>query len=335
MILSYLPSRKLVIIFLAILVISGGGFLVFNNNGAKKKVFNSYEKGGIASKTLQDGQKDSDKDGLKDWEEALWKTDPNNPDTDGDGTTDGEEVKEGRDPTKPGPNDKFETTLSGKKFSSDKGNFGQASLTESISKDILSRYLAVKQLKGKNLDKATKEKLVSSLLSDINDFSRDKSYKISDVKISEDNSRMALRNYGNRIGSVVEKYSEFNPAPEPELKVFKESVETNNEAGLKKLDANVNAYGNLATGLMEMEVPSNIKELHLNLANSFLRMRDIIAKLRNFFQDSLGALMALKKYPSAGEEMFNALLSVNNYFRDHGVSFSKDEPGFIINKIVK
>jgi len=52
-----------------------------------------------------DFKKDSDNDGLKDWEEALWKTDPQNPDTDGDGTPDGKEVAEGRNPAIPGPDD--------------------------------------------------------------------------------------------------------------------------------------------------------------------------------------------------------------------------------------
>ncbi len=36
---------------------------------------------------------DSDSDGLKDWEETLWGTDPKNPDTDGDGTEDGSAVE--------------------------------------------------------------------------------------------------------------------------------------------------------------------------------------------------------------------------------------------------
>ena len=48
---------------------------------------------------------DVDADGLKDWEEALWGTDSNNPDTDGDGTKDGEEVKLDRNPLKAGPDD--------------------------------------------------------------------------------------------------------------------------------------------------------------------------------------------------------------------------------------
>jgi hypothetical protein len=42
----------------------------------------------------REGDVDTDLDGLKDWEEALWGTDPKNPDTDGDGTADGRESEE-------------------------------------------------------------------------------------------------------------------------------------------------------------------------------------------------------------------------------------------------
>jgi len=63
------------------------------------------QKGGLTQ--ITEAQLDSDNDGLKDWEEKLWGTDPNNPDTDGDGVKDGEELKQGRDPLKPGPDDKL------------------------------------------------------------------------------------------------------------------------------------------------------------------------------------------------------------------------------------
>jgi hypothetical protein len=46
--------------------------------------------------------RDSDNDGLLDWEEAYYGTDPFNPDTDGDGFLDGEEVMGGYDPLGPG-----------------------------------------------------------------------------------------------------------------------------------------------------------------------------------------------------------------------------------------
>jgi len=43
-------------------------------------------------------QLDADGDGLTNFEEADWGTDPNNPDSDGDEWTDGEEVEQNTDP---------------------------------------------------------------------------------------------------------------------------------------------------------------------------------------------------------------------------------------------
>ncbi len=54
---------------------------------------------------------DADTDGLLDWEEALWGTDPRLADSDTDGTTDGDEVRLNRNPRKPGPNDASEGLL--------------------------------------------------------------------------------------------------------------------------------------------------------------------------------------------------------------------------------
>ena len=52
---------------------------------------------------LAEVSRDTDSDGLKDWEEVLWKTAPQNADSDGDGMPDGAEVAAGRDPNKKGP----------------------------------------------------------------------------------------------------------------------------------------------------------------------------------------------------------------------------------------
>lgn len=56
-------------------------------------------------------QKDTDGDGIKDWEEVIINTDPKNPDTDGDGAPDGKEVDQGRSPVKAGPHDRVSAPL--------------------------------------------------------------------------------------------------------------------------------------------------------------------------------------------------------------------------------
>ncbi|MDD4902686.1 MAG: CAP domain-containing protein [Patescibacteria group bacterium] len=54
-------------------------------------------------KIEQHSDKDSDGDGLSDWEEInVYGTDPHDPDTDGDGMNDGDEVSLGRNPLGPG-----------------------------------------------------------------------------------------------------------------------------------------------------------------------------------------------------------------------------------------
>ncbi|OGD66657.1 hypothetical protein A2Z61_00915, partial [Candidatus Campbellbacteria bacterium RIFCSPLOWO2_02_35_12] len=87
-------------------------------------------------------EKDSDRDGLKDWEEALWGSDPHNPDTDGDRTPDGEEVVVGRNPIIAGPNDKLYNTLALKKKEDD-NKYPEKDLTATdlFAQNLFAEYL--------------------------------------------------------------------------------------------------------------------------------------------------------------------------------------------------
>ncbi len=85
---------KKIFFYSGLLILSG--VLIYN-------VLSLFKKETLPEKTLPnqntplentfDISLDSDSDGLKDWEEALWGTDPHNPDTDGDGVSDGDFAK--------------------------------------------------------------------------------------------------------------------------------------------------------------------------------------------------------------------------------------------------
>ena len=84
------PSKKLVLIFVgSVFIVIGFAYATFNLTRKETYVATTLEATTTNSALLA---KDGDSDGLKDWEEQLWKTDPYNPDTDGDGLNDGEEV---------------------------------------------------------------------------------------------------------------------------------------------------------------------------------------------------------------------------------------------------
>ncbi len=109
-------SRKFSILAAILILLVGiavGGYLVLKSGrgsaGQLADILSS------ASKSLADCQgdpsdtnKDSDSDGLKDWQEMqIYKSDACKPDTDGDGYLDGEEVASGYDPTKKAPGDEL------------------------------------------------------------------------------------------------------------------------------------------------------------------------------------------------------------------------------------
>jgi hypothetical protein len=86
-----LPSKKFIKVVGTILLIVIIIFLLRKLTSITQK-YRAERKGTVVvvSDTVE---KDTDGDGLKDWEEALWGTDINNPDSDGDGVGDSDQIR--------------------------------------------------------------------------------------------------------------------------------------------------------------------------------------------------------------------------------------------------
>ena len=92
-----------ILIILDVVLIIGGVVFVLKYSSRESLLGINF--GSKNSKISQENFKDSDNDGLRDWEEELFGTDINNPDTDGDGYLDGEEVDSGHNPLVKAPGD--------------------------------------------------------------------------------------------------------------------------------------------------------------------------------------------------------------------------------------
>lgn len=331
--MQYFPSKKFLVVVIAGLIVISGWFLISqrDNNG------NSSDKLSFISSMFKSDENDSDDDGLKDWEEVLWKTDKNNSDTDGDGTSDGEEIKQGRDPLKPGPDDKY--YVSPLKASDIKTLLNPInSLTDSISRDLLTQYLSTKQLVGGQLNTSTKESMINSLLSKVDSsaysITSSNNYKISDIKISQDNSVSFVKNYGNQLGAVLNKYNGPH-SPGTELLFFKEAVEKDDPSGFETIGENIIVFEMLIKDLLGLTVPSDLKNAHLDLINSFSQFKQISFSFKNYPQDPLSAMVALSHYRDVQGKTVNALIFFRDYFNNKGINFDQDEPGYVIQNFGK
>ncbi len=303
--LRYFPSKKFIIILSAIIIVGLGCFLFFKYF-KKSSLGNSFNSSPTTyTKSILD--KDSDNDGLKDWEEALWKTDPNNPDTDGDGTPDGEEVKLERNPAVAGPDDKYtaEDFINNANISA---SSSPGSQTEAFSQAFLVKYLMLKQQNG-TLDEAAKQELVNFMTSGIITSTSALVYKISDLKITNDSSSAALKNYSDKMNAIFNKYK--NPAPGDEVLIFQSAMENEDAEKFAQLGASVEMYKKMQADFLAVLIPKLLAEYQLKFLNSLAAFEIEILKFENMETDPLSGLVAIGEYQKTVPDYNSSLDSIN------------------------
>ena len=279
----------------------------------------------ITARELALIDKDSDSDGLKDWEETLWKTDPKNSDTDGDGATDAEEIKISRDPTVAGPNDKLDIDTVKKKTTS-----GTAPLTETdkFSRDFFGTYLILKQ-QGQPIDSEVEQRLIDSVISNQKPLEGVRIYDFGDLKIGNDESQAALRRYGNAVGEVLKT----NPGGENELEIVNRAVEKGDATLLNNLAARIRHYESARDTLLNIQTPKSSATLHLDLVNSLNVLAATVNAMTKLFEDPVRTLGTIQAYPESASAFFETTQAVSAYLRSQGIRFNPSEAGYIFENI--
>ena len=318
MISSYLPSKKFAVVVLAALLAFGGLFFFSENRMAKEGAATFQKKERFISGMFQDGRKDSDNDGLKDWEEALWKTDPRNPDTDGDGTKDGDEIKLGRNPAIPAPGDEIPKTKypneAGRGASAETGGdkSGSVNLTKEIAKNISSRITAGAE--KKSFDLSDPASLVKGAASDdINDFMAELDPKISikELKISNDNSPGAVARYAKSVEEIV--FSKYYPAVSEEDAIMN-AVRYKNFSGI---DVYASYYAKTIAEMKNIAVPSGFADLHKKGVELLMANKKIDESMKEISVDPLKAILAIQQYASVKKRMADTLTEFANLIKKY------------------
>jgi len=271
------------------------------------------------------GDNDSDKDGLRDWEEALWSTDPDNPDTDGDGTKDGEEVDQNRDPLTPGPDDerKVETTS----FTGNVNISDPTNVTEAFSQQFFADYMSLRQ--SGNLDDPANTSLILESAQDILVVTTTL-YEERDIIVVEENTE-SLRTFGNQTGTVFQIYG--NVGGDSVVTIIENAVVKDKPNEIERLDPILQSHSNIIEHLLAVPTPASAVNIHLNLINSISASHDTLLNLRNIFTDPLQALVSLEKYNESSKATAQSLKNLEQYFKQRNITFNVDENGYLITNL--
>ena len=313
---KYLPSKRFALFLLSV-IIAVGIIYLFPWLNKLKTVKPTLT--GIGSKTQTKVQEfmvlDSDNDGLKDWEEALWKTDPGLADTDKDGTSDGEEIKLVRDPLKQNinpvnqtPSDKIDEQIiiAEKKVQED---FNKLSDTEKVGRLLFSEYLASK--KSGAISESEIAYIVEDALASIPPpvF---KQYTLNNLATYEATTTTQIENYGKKLIGIILGHQL------PTKIDFDAIINSINEEDtvdqitekLKALQPLVDMYQALALNLLTISVPVQIVHSHLALLNAFARLGDNLSQIQQSAGDPIKMLTLIKAY----SENLDTLKTVTDNF---------------------
>ncbi len=294
---NHLPSKKLSLVIILIVV----GILIFIFKDEAVLLFQSKDQKAqeeFLNTKIQDfAVLDTDEDGLYDWEEALWGTDPKDKDSDNNGTDDSEEIEARKNEL--GIND-IPTE-----------NQEDLTETERISMEMFTVFASLEQ-RGLLDDTAIENMalIFSEKISDPIEIS-DSSIK-TDFPIVDDTA-VNTKLYEENVKKILEIAQ--NASVGKEMATFATLLGEPNRKNEKNLIDISIAYTKMAEDLNKLSVPRSISEIHKKIIINSTKVGITIDLLKNYETDPVIATKGFVLYKDTSISLEENIYSLLSYFQ--------------------
>ena len=309
--MKYLPSPRVIVVFSIVLGLGVlAWFWYFSPRLSSGEIYT--QQAGIAPAN----RRDSDSDGLLDWEEILHKTDPKNPDSDRDGIVDGAEEK---------PGGLVYGTAAGENFLEEPPNFTEV-FSEAFARTLGPRILAEGGLK--NISQSDLEG-VASYLPDAEALLPDPIRLTSaDIIISEKNDSLAVKNYFNKLFKIYEKT--FFALKEGDDAIIQRAIREGNLQELEQMDPVLAALEQSFNEAKKLAVPRGYEDFALKELGYLHRSKQILEKIRNANRDPLAALILLPRRVELMREIHSFHQETGQLLAARGITYQESEGAYLL-----
>lgn len=273
--------------------------------------------------------RDSNGDGLPDWEKALYGIPVDSTTTDYFhlGMTDGEAVARGLIVPKAIADVPLATSTGVVTTSPDApAPAASGSLTDTFAKNFFTAYLAMKQANGDAaLTQAQMSTLEQQTLNNLSvsivpapDFKT-----MSDLTVSGSGST-ALETFAVAAENVMRVHTV--QLPKSELQYLQDALDGNTTA-IGHISQIAKAYRDIATGFAALSMPKEVASDMLALINSMARIGEVATDFTRFKTDPIASMLALEQYPTAVRTMAHAFQDISAVYATAGVTLAPGTPG--------
>lgn len=237
--------------------------------------------------------KDTDGDGVVDWEERLWGTDPTKADTNGDGTPDGVAIEALRTPNTTGAGTTAQTA-------------GEINQTEQFARESISTIMALNDAGA--LDSKTSTEISNKMYEYINGLHEAPQITRNDIKISSDKRN----DIGGYVGALATILNKSMPKNDTAIYIVGKAIQNNDFRDIKKIQPIQIGYKAVSDKLKATPVPPQFMQAHIDLINATASVSSGIAALEKVENDPVVALSAILKLDKAYDAMNRSLISLQN-----------------------
>lgn len=248
--------------------------------------------------------RDTDSDGLPDWQESLYGTDLNKADTDGDGISDGDAVRQGlltpvslssQLPAEEGPIDVNEIPV---------GDPAPGSITDEFSKSFFEAYM--RESGGQPMSAEAQDALVQRLLADYT-ARGNRVLSSTYTKVSVRSSvGMSAHEYYAAVESIIRRNDAPKDSTDP-FALMEALMQGGDESARGKLTRLANSEAAMVKELAVMSVPTALVEEHLLMVRSLDTLAKSTRMIAQYEKDPIGTMSALSLYTPASRGFLDSM----------------------------
>lgn len=236
---------------------------------------------------------DTDGDGVLDWEENLWQTDPTKTDTDGDGITDKDYI------------DMKKSSLNTEDI--DGETIKQLTETEKFARDFFSTFMSLYQ-SGKRSNQTTAQ-IVEAANQAIAQRTIADKYTITEVH-EVDNSAANKKLYTEKIAQILVFVTDRTG---DEIQLIDDILNTPGSTSAKTIQNQAKLYEQASIDMMKLSVPSLVSARHLALANTYNKIAVASIDMSQIAEDPFRAVGGMKIFIDNQKTLLDLLTVLEPY----------------------